>query len=265
MWDAFLDRTCQSCLGLRDSSSFCKRKTDLFSVEYLTYLHRDILSCLEFSMKNSKQSPRKGTSRSSQSYYEKYKNEQNIKKRQPPVYFKVNVEALKEKRPTYPPHCNAGEKCTCVKKFGKNVGAPDKNLAIIHEVDTKEVVDSGLQFRPARAVNSEEMVECNKVWQTVEGIDKKELTFPYKSRGGKSKKQGEKSKSGKYEKKLLPPPPPPPPPLPPPPMVKLKKKEGKKGTVIEDRSPSMPLYRDLLSRLNLVRWRIYKVCNKITK
>lgn len=206
-------------------------------------------------MKDSKQSPRKGTPRSTQSYYDKYKNEQKVKKKQIPVYIKVNPDALKEKRPNYPPHCSMGEKCICEKKFGTNVGKPEKNLAVIRVIETEpKVVVSPIQFRPKRgAQKSQEDIKLEKacIEPAVEAIKNKEINFAY--RDPKSKKYYNKpiiDKRGVNK-----------PETPPPPIVKLirKKKDDKKGTILEERTKSMPLYKAILSKINVARWKIYKV------
>lgn len=252
MWDAFLDRTCYSCIGLRNRPSFCKRKNDLYSVEYLRYIRRDILSCLEIPMKNSKQSPRKGTTRPSQSYYEKYKNEQNVRKKQFPVYFKVDLDAFKEKESARRSNSTKDGNCSCWRKPSKNEGIPKPNSASIQGVDTS---------RLARVQDYETMV-CKKVCKEhmPETIDKKDVDSAYKSHGSKFKKSGEKTKDEKRRETK------PSTPTPPAPVLKLKKRrEVKKGAVIHDRSPSMPLYKDLLSRLNLAGWKLYWVSFEITK
>ncbi|CAH1119743.1 unnamed protein product [Phaedon cochleariae] len=105
MWDAFLDRTSQSCtvVNTSEAKSFFKKKNDLLSVEYLNYIHKDTLSYLDhYPMKNSKVETKKV---------------QNAQKKKPtkpvPVYYRVQVEAADQKRPKTVPKCKGTEECKC--------------------------------------------------------------------------------------------------------------------------------------------------------
>lgn len=50
MWDAFLNRPCQSCEGLSTPKNHNKQKLDINSVEYQSYIRRDVLQ--KYSMPN---------------------------------------------------------------------------------------------------------------------------------------------------------------------------------------------------------------------
>nr|XP_023027782.1 calpain-A-like isoform X1 [Leptinotarsa decemlineata] len=116
MWDAFLDRSSQSChVGFNNSRSHYKKKNDLLSVEYLNYIHKDILSYLDhYPMKNSKVKPKKITPRTNQ--------EQKKSVKPVPAYFRVNVEAQDLKRPTPVPLCKASKNCKCGPKCKNTAG-----------------------------------------------------------------------------------------------------------------------------------------------
>lgn len=87
MWDAFYNSNySQSC------TVFCKKKTDLLSVEYTHYIHKDVLNYLDqYPMRQSNQKLKKGSpkNRSKQS---------------------------KTKAPTKEPICKIGPVCKCLVK-----------------------------------------------------------------------------------------------------------------------------------------------------
>lgn len=250
MWDAFLERTCHSCSGLT-SPPFCKRKTDLSSYEYSRYLPRDVISCFEYPMNPTKKNPRKGTPKSPQGYFEKYKNEQKAKETKPvTAYFKVNAQALRDDRPAYPPHCSTGKSCTCKKKFGKNVAKPETDVAVLR-VETPKL-ESVQPFRPSRADSLLEATKVQKVCKepTVENYGRKIFNFSYREKGKKKDAKG---------KKDVPPVKQQPPPFTPAAHAKAKSREKKKGALLEERTKSMPLYKAVLSRLDLARWKLFLV------
>ncbi|KAG5888428.1 hypothetical protein JTB14_020203 [Gonioctena quinquepunctata] len=110
MWDAFLDRTSQSChVGFHNTGgNHYKKKTDLFSVEYINYIHKDILSYLDhYPMKHPKEKPNKIIPRANAG------REQRKIGKPVPVYFKVDVEAKDYKGLSSVPYCKHTKNCKC--------------------------------------------------------------------------------------------------------------------------------------------------------
>ncbi|XP_048525406.1 calpain-A isoform X3 [Dendroctonus ponderosae] len=69
MWDALLNRSCQSCEGFgTPKTSFAKRKLDINSIEYQSYIRRDVLGFLDKYPKPSRMSKEKRWSISSSKY-----------------------------------------------------------------------------------------------------------------------------------------------------------------------------------------------------
>lgn len=69
MWDALLSRSCQSCEGFgTPKTSFAKRKLDINSIEYQSYIRRDVLGFLDKYPKPSRMSKEKRSSISGSKY-----------------------------------------------------------------------------------------------------------------------------------------------------------------------------------------------------
>lgn len=61
MWDAFLSRACQSCEGFgTPKTTYNKRKLDINSIEYQSYIRRDVLGYLDKYAMPSKRDQVKG-------------------------------------------------------------------------------------------------------------------------------------------------------------------------------------------------------------
>ncbi|CAH1105386.1 unnamed protein product [Psylliodes chrysocephalus] len=119
MWDSFLDRTTQSCGHLnQNSSSYRHLKTDIFSVESLNYIPKEILCHLDpLYMKDtskSKVSTKKVDTKSQ-------KSSSGSKQCVPvPIYYKFNTEITDKRcRAVSAPACRRIKDCKCGPKNGK--------------------------------------------------------------------------------------------------------------------------------------------------
>ncbi|KAF7281669.1 hypothetical protein GWI33_004445 [Rhynchophorus ferrugineus] len=101
MWDAFLNRTSESCTGVGvRQQHFGRRKLDIASVEYQSYIHKNVLSYLDhYAMQSKNGKPRKGcpSNKNKTPLVVTTKNDKNFC----PIYLKIDTstkgDSLKEK------------------------------------------------------------------------------------------------------------------------------------------------------------------------
>lgn len=88
MWDAFLKRSCESCMDIgTPKNSFVRRRLDINSVEYQSYIHKDVLGYLDKYAMPSKPS-KKMRSNVNKNLHETDTNKKQDPKYKP-VYFRV--------------------------------------------------------------------------------------------------------------------------------------------------------------------------------
>lgn len=128
MWDAFYNRSSQSC------TAFYKKKTDLASVEYKNYIHKDVLNYLDqYPMRQSNQKPKKGTPNARI----KASSPRHVKAVKPSTAVDCRAgfssrEGPKPEKPAVitPNICKIGPLCKCAVKPQKNVVTSPNNLQL---------------------------------------------------------------------------------------------------------------------------------------
>lgn len=121
MWDAFYNKSSQSC------TSFCKKKTDLLSVEYRNYIRRDVLHYLDqYPMRQSNQKTKKGSPNT------RNKRPQSVQNAKPllPIDCKAGIRPKDLQKPTNTlnPLCKIGTICECNLKPKKVIKKAPKCL-----------------------------------------------------------------------------------------------------------------------------------------
>lgn len=126
MWDAFYNRSSQSC------TAFYKKKTDLSSVEYRNYIHKDVLNYLDqYPMRQSNQKLKKGTPNTRN----RASSSQETRKRKVPTPVDCNAgfrpkEGQKPTRPITSPLCKIGPICKCAFKPQEDFVTSPRNLKL---------------------------------------------------------------------------------------------------------------------------------------